>query len=58
VSKPLQSLLYDPQTAGGILIAIAADRAESLLGRLRESYSRAEIIGRAVERGAHSIKVI
>jgi selenide,water dikinase len=58
VNKQMRNLLYDPQTAGGILISIAADRAEELLARLRETYSQAEIIGRVVERGAHSIKVI
>jgi selenide,water dikinase len=57
VSKPMQSLLFDPQTAGGLLIAIASDGAEALLARLRASYPRAEIIGRAVERGAHSLVV-
>ena len=57
VNKQLRSLLFDPQTAGGLLIATASDRAEALLARLRESYPRADIIGRAVERGAHSIVV-
>ena len=58
VSKQMRSLLYDPQTAGGILISIAADRAEELLALLCETYDRAAIIGRVVERGPHSIKVI
>jgi selenide, water dikinase len=58
VSKHMRSLLYDPQTAGGILISIAADRAEELLARLGETYNQAVIIGRVVERGPHSIKVI
>lgn len=58
VSKQMRSLLYDPQTAGGILISITADRAEELLARLGETYNRAAIIGRVVERGLHSIKVI
>jgi len=40
-----------------LLIATAPDRADALLARLRESYPSAEIIGRAVERGAHSIVV-
>jgi selenide,water dikinase len=57
VSEQMQSLLFDPQTAGGLLIAIAPDRAEELLARLRGNYPRAEIIGRAIERGAHSIVV-
>ena len=58
VGKQMRSLLYDPQTAGGILISIAADRAEELLARLGETYDRAAIIGRVTERGPHSIKVI
>lgn len=57
VSKHTQSLLFDPQTAGGLLIAIAPSRAETVLVQLRKNYPRAEIIGRAVERGAHSIVV-
>jgi selenide,water dikinase len=57
VNKHIRSLLFDPQTAGGLLIAAAYDRAEALLARLRRSYPRAEIIGRAIERGAHSIVV-
>ena len=58
VNKQLRSLLYDPQTAGGILISVAEDRAEELLARLGKTYDRAAIIGRVVERGEHSIKVI
>ena len=57
VSQDIQRLLYDPQTAGGLLIAIAPDRAEALLARLRENYSQASIIGRVTERDAHSIIV-
>jgi selenide, water dikinase len=57
VSKEMRSLLFDPQTAGGLLISIAAERGDSLLARLRENYSRAEIIGNVIERGARSIAV-
>ena len=57
VTKQMQSLLFDPQTAGGLLIAIASDRAEALLARLQANYPRAEMIGRVIERGAHSIVV-
>jgi selenide,water dikinase len=41
-----RSLLTDPQTSGGLLVACAADRAESILtGIERAGYSRAQIIG-------------
>jgi selenide,water dikinase len=58
VSGAMQSVLFDPQTAGGLLISIAGERAGALLARLRESYGEAVIIGRVVERGPRSIIVI
>ena len=57
VSKDMRSLLFDPQTAGGLLISIAAGRADALLGRLRADYPQAEIIGNVVERRTRSIVV-
>lgn len=57
IDPNLVKLLFDPQTAGGMLIAINADRAESLLARLRESYPSAEVIGKVTEAGARSILV-
>jgi selenide,water dikinase len=57
VGKELASLLFDPQTAGGLLISIDAARAEGLLARLRETYADAARIGRVVERGPHLISV-
>jgi len=57
VGKDVRSLLYDPQTAGGLLISISPASADSFLARLRKTYSRAEKIGRVLERGTHSIIV-
>ncbi len=48
----LVKLLYDPQTAGGLLLAIAEEKADELLTELRRNYPRAEIVGRVIERGA------
>jgi selenide,water dikinase len=45
VTKEMASVLFDPQTAGGMLIAIAADKAEAMLARLQENYEAATIIG-------------
>src|SRR5438067_5276195 len=52
IDPNLVKLFYDPQTAGGLLLAIPQDEANELLGELRRNYPRAEIIGRAVERRA------
>jgi selenide,water dikinase len=57
IGKETRSLLFDPQTAGGMLISIDPERASDLLARLRENYSQADMIGRVLERGAHSITV-
>src|SRR5215471_3188879 len=54
VGKQMQSLLYDPQTAGGILIAISPDKSNALFARLRESYPHAEVIGSVIKRATYS----
>ncbi len=55
ISIEIRRLLYDPQTAGGMLISIAEDRAQDLLERLRENYPTPRIVGRVTERASHSI---
>lgn len=57
VGKELASLLFDPQTAGGLLISVASERAGELLASLRENYSDASLIGRVRERGPHLLRV-
>jgi len=49
VDQTLVKLLFDPQTAGGMLIAIPEAKAEALLANLKVNYPRAEIIGRVRE---------
>jgi selenide,water dikinase len=53
----LVKLLFDPQTAGGLLLAIAEDKADDLLAELRRNYPRAEIIGRVMAHGTRAIVV-
>jgi selenide,water dikinase len=50
-------LFYDPQTAGGLLLAIPEEKASELLMDLRQNYARAEIIGEVSARGARAIVV-
>lgn len=57
VDENLVKLLFDPQTAGGMLISVAPERADALLTRLRENYQQAAIIARVEERGERAIMV-
>lgn len=57
VSEALRCVMFDPQTAGGLLIAIDEDRAASLLERLRPAYPKAAIIGRVIEPGDQALQV-
>ena len=49
--------LYDPQTAGGLLLSVAEDRAEELLRRLADSGVTAAAIGRVLPRGEKWLRV-
>ena len=48
-ARPAGALLFDPQTSGGLLFGVAAERAEAALAALREAGDRgAAAIGRVV----------
>jgi selenide,water dikinase len=58
VDENLVKLLFDPQTAGGMLISVASDRSQELLKRLQEQYPFAGIVGRVVNKSEHAINVV
>jgi selenophosphate synthase len=51
-------LLFDPQTAGGMLIAVNENKAEALLAVLHKNYPKAQVIGRVLPASDHSIVVM
>jgi selenide,water dikinase len=53
VAPEMQSALFDPQTAGGLLISVPQERAERLLSLV----SKAVQIGTVYERGTYLIEV-
>lgn len=48
VPEHYQHLLFDPQTSGGLLMAVSADQAEALLERLLTAGDDAALIGEVV----------
>jgi selenide,water dikinase len=57
VDENVVKLLFDPQTAGGMLIAMNESKAEALLATLNRNYPQARQIGRVLSRGPRSIIV-
>jgi selenide,water dikinase len=57
VDENLLKLLFDPQTAGGMLIAIPEDKSAALLATLTRNYPHARIIGRVQSAASKSIIV-
>ena len=53
ISKEMQSALFDPQTAGGLLISLEADKAEQFIKEVKGS----AIIGRVENKNNFLIEV-
>jgi selenide, water dikinase len=59
VTDEIAGIVFDPQTSGGLLIAMAEPEAYSLLADLQKSgNTEAAIIGRVAPRGRASIEVV
>jgi selenide,water dikinase len=57
LDEPLIQLLHDPQTSGGLLIAVDSTDAGSLLDELKPDHPHATIIGEIVE-GSPGIEIV
>lgn len=57
VPEPLRAALVDPQTSGGLLMAVGPRRLEGLVRRLKRSRVRAEVVGEVLARGSRLIEV-
>jgi selenide, water dikinase len=57
VDATMTALLFDPQTSGGLLIAVASEHAASLLAKLKKNHPHAALVGECVARRDVSIVV-
>ncbi len=51
-------IMSDPQTSGGLLIAVAAERLDALLGKLEEKGAKGWTVGRVHEKPAGRLRVV
>ena len=58
ISEELKTLLFDPQTAGGLLISVSDRHLEPLLQQLRNAGVAASHIGRVTEKAHHLLTVL
>jgi selenide,water dikinase len=57
VGETMTTLLYDPQTSGGLLIAVSRTEAPKLLAKLKKNHAHAAIVGECVAKRDVSIVV-
>ena len=50
VPFPMQEILFDPQTSGGLLIAVPAEERDALLRELADAKLPAAVVGRIIHR--------
>jgi selenide,water dikinase len=56
VNKDIIEVLYDPQTSGGLLIAIKENKADELISRLKDKgICNAAIIGKIISKSNGNI---
>ena len=58
VALEVSDLLFDPQTAGGLLISIPEERGVELVRRLNDRGIPGAVIGQVQSKGAHTVHVL
>ena len=54
----MEEILFDPQTSGGLLAAVAPEDAEAALRELQAAGLPAQLVGRLLEKGLTEIEVV
>lgn len=54
---PMEEILFDPQTSGGLLVSLPADQVDDALAALKANEVFGQVIGQVVERADRSIVI-
>jgi selenide,water dikinase len=57
IKSPMQSILHDPQTSGGLLLCVPLGETEPLLHALRQNNAQGWVVGKVTRRGDYTIEV-
>lgn len=57
LSMPVEEVLFDPQTSGGLIFSVHKDDAEPLLDELNSQVPGCRIVGEVIPRAEHNIVV-
>ena len=58
VSFAMEELLFDPQTSGGLLIALPVEDAGALVAALREHCPDSAIVGTVLPQTDHTLEIV
>jgi selenide,water dikinase len=58
IPDELRKLMYDPQTSGGLLISVSAERATDMIASLCDAEVDAVQIGRVLESSSENLAII
>jgi selenide,water dikinase len=57
LSMPMEEILFDPQTSGGLLISVHQDDTEALLAELKRLEQPCCLVGKVIPREEHNVIV-
>ena len=55
---PLEEIMYDPQTSGGLLISLPSEYAEELLEKLNKLEIKSAVVGKVIKKQEKDIIIV